>query len=157
MISKTFSRKVAVVVVAAAAGLLTLPALSQQSQNSQKPPTQNHDSMPGMDMSGMQHGSNQNSDAAKAANDSMSDHDMDIGAHMFMTDLRPANTADEKRAAEVLAVLRPAIEKYKDHRVALAEGFQIFLPNVPQPHYHFTNYAYAFVLPQLEMEKAFVR
>jgi hypothetical protein len=146
MTSKTFSTRVAVIVVAAAVGLLTLPALSQQSQDSQQSPArnQNHDGMPGMDMSGMQHGSEQNPDAAKAANDAMSDHDMDMGAHMFMTDLRPANAADQKRAAEVLAVLRPAIEKYKDYRVALAEGFQIFLPNVPQPHYHFTNYAYAF-------------
>ena len=144
MTSKTSNAKVKAALVAAAIGLLTLPAFSQQSQNSQQSPAQNHDSMAGMDMSGMQHGSNQNSDAAKAANDAMSGHDMDMGAHMFMTDLRPANAADEKRAAEVLAALRPAIEKYKDYRVALAEGFQIFLPNVPQPHYHFTNYAYAF-------------
>jgi hypothetical protein len=146
MTSKTFSTRVAVIVVAAAMGLLTLPALSQQSQDSRQSAArnQNRDGMPGMDMSGMQHGSDQNPDAAKAANDAMSDHDMDMGAHMFMTDLRPANAADQKRATEVLAVLRPAIEKYKDYRVALAEGFQIFLPDVPQPHYHFTNYAYAF-------------
>src|ERR1700751_4989272 len=146
MTSKTLSVRVAVIVVGAAVGLFTLPAFSQQSQNSQQPPArnQNHDSMPGMDMSGMQHGSNQNSDAAKAANDAMSDHDMDMGAHMFMTDLRPANAADEKRAAEILAQLRPAIEKYRDYKVALAEGFQIFFPNVPQEHYHFTNYRYGF-------------
>ena len=51
MTSKTFSARVAVIVVAAAVGLLTLPALSQQSQNSQQPPArnQNHDSMPGME------------------------------------------------------------------------------------------------------------
>ena len=63
---------------------------------------------------------------------------------MFMTDLRPANAADQKRAAEILAELRPAIEKYRDYKVALAEGFQIFFPNVPQEHYHFTNYRYGF-------------
>ena len=85
-----------------------------------------------------------NSDVARAANDAMSDHDMDMGAHMFMTDLRPANAADEKRADEVLAILRPAIAKYKDYHLALAEGFQIFLPNVPQKIYHFTNYGAAF-------------
>ncbi|MFY9802627.1 MAG: hypothetical protein WA211_04545 [Candidatus Acidiferrales bacterium] len=143
MTSKTLGTKFAVVLVATAACLFTLPARSQQSQNSQQPPAQSHDSMPGMDMSGMQHDPDKNPDAAKAANDDMSDHDMDMGAHMFMTDLRPANPADEKRAAEVLAQLRPAIEKYKDYRVALADGFKIFLPNVPQKHYHFTNYAYA--------------
>jgi hypothetical protein len=57
--------------------------------------------------------------------------------------LRPANAADEKRAAEIVVELRPAIEKYKDYRVALADGFKIFLPNVPQKIYHFTNNAYA--------------
>ncbi len=93
-----------------------------------------------------QHDSDKNPDAAKAANDAMSDHDMDesMSAHMYMTTLRPANPADEKRAEEILAQLRPAIEKYKDYRVALADGFKIFGPNVPQPQYHFTNYAYAF-------------
>jgi hypothetical protein len=59
---------------------------------------------------------------------------------MHMTDLRPANEADEKRAAEILAQLRPAIEKYKDYHVALADNYRIFGPNVPQPVYHFTNY-----------------
>jgi hypothetical protein len=39
---------------------------------------------------------------------------------------------------------RTALEKYRDYKVALAEGFQIFLPNVPQPMYHFTNYQFAF-------------
>jgi hypothetical protein len=120
--------------------LLALPALAQQSQ---QPAAQNHDGMAGMDMGGAQHGSDNSPDAAKAANDGMSDHDMDMGAHMFMTDLRPANAADEKRATEIVAELRPAIEKYKDYRVALADGFRIFLPNVPQKIYHFTNSAYA--------------
>ena len=84
-------------------------------------------------------------DAAKAANDAMSDHDMDMGAHMFMTDLRPANAADEKRADEIARRLCvPRSQKYKDYRVALADGFQIFLPNVPQKIYHFTNYGAAF-------------
>ena len=103
------------------------------------------------EMSGMDMGDGQKqatSPEARAANDAMSghmsDHDMDMGAHMYMTDLRPANPADQKRAAEILAELRPAIEKYRDYKVALAEGFQIFLPNVPQEHYHFTSYRYAF-------------
>ncbi|MFZ0883706.1 MAG: hypothetical protein WAN14_09935 [Candidatus Acidiferrales bacterium] len=128
------------VALLAAVGLLALPALAQQTQ---LPPAQNHDSMAGMDMSGAQHRADNNSDVAKAANDAMSDHDMEMGAHMFMTDLRMANAADEKRAADVLAILRPAIAKYKDYHVALAEGFQIFLPNVPQKIYHFTNYGAA--------------
>jgi len=33
--------------------------------------------------------------------------------------------------------------KYADYRTALNDGFKIFLPNVPQKQYHFTNYKYA--------------
>ena len=29
---------------------------------------------------------------------------------------------------------------YQDYRKALADGYRIFLPNIPQPQYHFTNY-----------------
>jgi hypothetical protein len=139
------SKKFAVFLVAAGTSLLApsfAPALlAQQSPTSQSSPARAHDSMPGMDMG--QHDSDKNPDATKAANDAMSDHDMDMSAHMYMTALRPANSGDEKRAEEILAQLRPAIEKYKDYRVALADGFQIFMPNIPQSHYHFTNYAYA--------------
>ena len=87
----------------------SLPA--QQSQNPPSAPAQAHDSMAGMDMG--QHDSDKNPDATKAANDAMSDHDMDMSmsAHMYMTALRPANPADEKRAEEILAQLRPAIEE----------------------------------------------
>ncbi|MFZ3215931.1 MAG: hypothetical protein WA192_07720 [Candidatus Acidiferrales bacterium] len=140
------NRKFAIIPLAVAALSLAPSLLAQQSQNPSSSPAPAADSMPGMDMGNAQRGADNNSDAAKAANDAMSDHDMDadMSAHMFMTSLRPANPADEKRAAEIVAQLRPAIEKYKDYRVALADGFQIFMPNVPQRHYHFTNYAYAF-------------
>jgi hypothetical protein len=144
IIAKIMDKKSAMILLAAAVsfGVASLPA--QQAQNSPSSPAPAHDSMPGMDMS--QHDSDKNPDAAKAAHDAMSDHDMDesMSAHMYMTTLRPANPGDEKRAEEILAQLRPAIEKYKDYRVALADGFKIFGPNVPQPQYHFTNYAYAF-------------
>ena len=99
-----------------------------------------HDGMAGMDMGG---GSNAatGGDAAKAANDDMDGHDMEMGAHMYMTELRPANASDEKRADEIVAELKPAIAKYKDYKVALDNGYKIFLPNIKQPIYHFTNYA----------------
>jgi hypothetical protein len=112
--------------VAAAAFILLLAqtphACACQSQGSQpaqqqQPPQQQRDgSMPGMDM----------------------------GAHMFMTALRPENPADDQRAAQIVVTLREAIAKYKDYKVALADGFQIFHAEVPQDHYHFTNYRYAF-------------
>ncbi len=131
----------AIALMSAAAIFTIFPVSAQTAQN----PSANPNSMPGMDMSDMQ-GMQQNSDAAKAATSEMSDEDMKgMGAHMHMTDLRPANAADQKRADEIVAELRPAIEKYKDYRVALADNFRIFGPNVPQPIYHFTNYRNAAV------------
>ena len=150
MTLKITHNKWALILLAAAATaapfLLTAPGRAQQSQNSKQPVAPSQDAMPGMDMGSAQRDqkSEKNSDGAVAANQAMSGHDMDMGAHMFMTELRPANAADEKRAAEIVAVLRPAIEKYQDYRVALADGFQIFRPDLPQEHYHFTNYTYAF-------------
>ena len=138
MLNKT---TIKTVIIAGALLIATAAGAQEQSQKNRE-----QGGMSGMDMGG----GAQKQDAspeARAANDamsgSMSDHDMDMGAHMFMTDLHPANAADQKRAAEILTQLRPAIEKYRDYKVALAEGFQIFLPNVPQEHYHFTNYRYA--------------
>jgi hypothetical protein len=139
--------KLAAILLATALATLAAPLSAQQSQTPPPtPPAQSQDSMPGMDMGQSQGTPDQNAEAAKSANDAMSSPDMDddMSAHMHMTALRPPNPADQQRAAEILAVLRPAIEKYKDYRVALADGFRIFGPNVPQPMYHFTNYAYAF-------------
>jgi hypothetical protein len=48
------------------------------------------------------------------------DMHMEMNGHMFMTTPRPPNPADQQRAGEILAALRPAIEKYKDYHVALA-------------------------------------
>jgi hypothetical protein len=125
--------------LATAALFLVLPLHAAAFQNS---PEQSQGGMPGMDMGKPGTGQGANAEAAKGADMAMSGHDMDMGPHMFMTDLRPENAGDEKRAAEIVAELRPAIEKYKDYKVALADGFKIFLPDVPQPHYHFTNYDY---------------
>jgi hypothetical protein len=65
--------------------------------------------------------------------------------HMHMTSPRPQTTADVQRASEIVKELRAGIEKYKDYHVALEEGYKIFLPNVPQPEYHFTNYGHGFL------------
>jgi hypothetical protein len=71
-------------------------------------------------------------------------HTMDM-AHMRMTSLRAASTNDRERADKILATLREVIEPYKDYRVALADGYQIFLPQMPQSEYHFNNYWNGFV------------
>ena len=111
-------------------------------------------SMPGMDMSGTsQHDMSSmkdmptnadKEDSAAGANamHSMEGH-MDMGPHMKMTALRQPKPGDAARAKKIAEEARQASEKYKDYKVALADGFKIFLPNVPQKMYHFTNYTYA--------------
>jgi hypothetical protein len=71
-------------------------------------------------------------------NESMAGH-METSAHMMLTPSRPATSADSARAAAVAADLRRAIEKYKDVRVAQADGYEMFAPKLPQQVYHFTS------------------
>ncbi len=62
--------------------------------------------------------------------------------HMYMTALRPLKTGDQQKADAIVATAKAAMAPYQDYRKALADGYQIFLPNVPQAQYHFTRYAY---------------
>jgi hypothetical protein len=143
------SRKVFAVpaLLVALALALAVAALAPRAraQNSPKPssaPPSQSAAMPGMDMSDMQRDADQNPEAARAANDAMDMPGMEMAAnpHMFMTDLAPKQPGDDRRAAEIVEILRGSIAKYRDYKLALADGYQIFLPNVPQPIYHFTNY-----------------
>jgi len=68
----------------------------------------------------------------------MSEHN----AHMKMTALRKPSFEDEKRATQIVETLKQSLKKYQDYHVALNDGYKIFLPNVPLPEYHFTNYLY---------------
>jgi hypothetical protein len=65
-----------------------------------------------------------------------------MAGHMVMTAIRPAGTEDATKAQEVVERAKVAMEPYKDYRKALADGYEIFLPKVPQPQYHFTKYEY---------------
>jgi hypothetical protein len=67
----------------------------------------------------------------------------DMPGHMFMTTLRPLQPGDQKRADSIVMAARAAMAPYVDYRKALADGYKIFLPDVPQPQYHFTNYEFA--------------
>ena len=60
-------------------------------------------------------------------------------SHMAMTTLAPVRAGDSARAAAIADAVARAIGKYRDYHVALAEGFTIFLPAVPQKIYHFTS------------------
>jgi hypothetical protein len=90
------------------------------------------------DMGGM------NNDGTAHAMRSMQDRQMNMGPHMKMTTLRDLKPGDEEKAQVIAAAARRAAEKYTDYKLALADGFKIFLPNLPQKQYHFTNYRYAF-------------
>ena len=68
---------------------------------------------------------------------------MDMGPHMKMTELRQPQAGDAARAQQVVDAARKVAEKYQDYHVALSAGFRIFLPNVPQSMYHFTNIDWA--------------
>jgi len=137
-------------------------AWGQQSTPQQSTPQQQSaQGMPGMDMSG--HGmsnmqmhrkdtpmagakeedkEDKDSDASAHAMHSMEGH-MDMGPHMKITALRPARPNDAARAQQVAESARKASEKYTDYHAALADGYKIFHPELPQKMYHFTNYGYA--------------
>jgi hypothetical protein len=132
--------------VCAALAVVALASAAARAQDSANKPSSASDAsqsnMPGMDMSDMQHESDQNPEAAKAANDAMDMSDMDMASnpHMFMTELQPKQAGDDRRAEEIVEILGKSIAKYKDYKVALADNYKIFFPNVKQPIYHFTNY-----------------
>jgi hypothetical protein len=65
--------------------------------------------------------------------------------HMYVTALRPMQPGDEERARLVVAEVKAAIEKYKDYKKAIADGYIQGNPEVKQFQYHFTNDAYATV------------
>jgi hypothetical protein len=128
-----------------------------QSQSSQATPAHHHDmsdmgqmgnmaNMPGMNASSADHqGMNPQAQAeAQAMRAMQPGHIMDM-THMRMTGLRPATPKDLQRADQIVATLKDVLEPYKDYRVALANGYQIFLPQMPQHEYHFNNYWNGFV------------
>jgi hypothetical protein len=95
---------------------------------------QDHSSMPGM----------QPGTQTEGGSNAMSTRHLEMGGHMRMTDLRPLKPGDQQRADNVLAGARRVAAEYKDYTTAEADGYRIFLPNVPQKIYHFTNYWYGF-------------
>jgi hypothetical protein len=113
------------------------------SQSSSSGSTSGSQEMAGMDHSHM----NMADDEKASEKDAVSDmtHMHGDSAHMHMTAMRPQNPADVQRANEIVAQLRAGIEKYRDYHVALNDGYHIFLPNVPQPEYHFTSYSNGFM------------
>ncbi|HKW41677.1 MAG TPA: hypothetical protein VJN39_10545 [Gemmatimonadales bacterium] len=80
--------------------------------------------------------------AHEAAHEAMSEV-MATDPHMTLTPLRPPSAADATRAAELVRQMRRALDRYRDVRVAEADGFRQFLPGVKQSTYHFTKRRWA--------------
>jgi hypothetical protein len=93
--------------------------------------------MPGMDASGTPHGCDDLSSMG-----GMSVMGESMGAmtnHMCITPLRARQPGDEEKVKALVGQVKAAIEKYKDYKKALADGYVIANPKVVQPQYHFTN------------------
>jgi hypothetical protein len=63
--------------------------------------------------------------------------------HMCVTPLRPTRPGDEEKAHAVIAQVKAAMEKYKDYKKAIADGYAQANPTVDQPQFHFTSEANA--------------
>jgi hypothetical protein len=107
------------------ATLLTVPLGDAWPQGHQQ------GSMPGMDM-------RDNGDMS-----GMGPSMAGMAGHMYMTPLRPKQSGDEEKAKAVVAALKATMERYKDYRKALLDGYVILNPKLKQPQYHFTNDANA--------------
>jgi hypothetical protein len=85
--------------------------------------------------------------AAAAAEHAMSGMSMPTvveDLHMKLTPERRAAPGDSGRAAALVTRVRGTLAKYRDVRVAEADGFHLFLPGLKhQPVYHYTNRLYA--------------
>jgi hypothetical protein len=78
------------------------------------------------------------------ADNAMSEGDMGhMAGHMRFTSLRPIQPGDRQKADAVVSAARRAMEPYRDYHKALADGYRIFLPDVPQAVYHFPRRDYA--------------
>src|SRR5579863_933319 len=117
---------------------VTANAQNQPSSGSSQPTGQ--ESMPGMDMSGhhMSHmkdmpmgDKDADGDAGAHVMHAMEGH-MDMGPHMKMTALRKPQPGGAERAQKVSDEAKKVAEYYTDYQKALADGFKIFHPELPQ-------------------------
>ena len=96
-------------------------------------PAQAGESAQGEDASMDQH------DHADGAVDMMTPHQKHLGPHMRWTGLRTANADDARRADHIVQALRQVLDKYKDYRVAIDDGYVPMHPDRKPRHYHFAN------------------
>ena len=92
------------------ASLVAGPVHARQQQDSSK------GNMAGMDMSG----------DMKDMGPSMAA----MAGHMYITPLRPKQPGDEEKVRALVAQIQASIERYRDYRKALEDGYVIGNPNV---------------------------
>jgi uncharacterized protein involved in copper resistance len=144
---------VSLVLAGAATNLIARQSAQQSRQQKPNDDSGQNQTMPSMDMDhdmpGMKMGQGadeKDQQTEHGAMDAMSHmHHHQMGPHMYMTKLRSATPQDWAKADEIAGELRESIGKYKDYHAALADGFRIFMPNLPQAEYHFTNYYNGFL------------
>jgi len=124
---------VAVLLFSAGLAQSSKPASDAPNTDMSSPDMGDMHDMPGMTNEGSAH-----------AMHSMEGHHLDMGPHMKMTSLRTAQPGDQEKADQIVLAARKCANKYQDYKVALADGYKIFLPDLPQKQYHFTNYFYGF-------------
>jgi hypothetical protein len=61
--------------------------------------------------------------------------------HVAMTPVRPKQPGDDDKARAVVAQAKATMERYKDYRKALLDGYVVANPTLKQPQYHFMNKA----------------
>lgn len=81
----------------------------------------------------------QSGDATAAGVNEAMSGSLVVSPYMRLTPARKPTVADSARAAKVASELRTAISKYRDVRVAEADGYTMFAPKLPQQVYHFTS------------------
>jgi hypothetical protein len=63
-----------------------------------------------------------------------------MAKHMAYSSSRPLTSGDSVRATQIVSEMRQAVAKYQDVKVAEADGYEMFAPQIKnQPQYHFTK------------------
>jgi hypothetical protein len=101
-----------------------------------------HD-MGAMDMGSMDMSSDNPASMDMMMSSEHMENDPAMAAHMGYTTLRPKSPGDQARADAMVETLRTALAKYKDYRVAEADGYKPWHPEIKTPIVHFTKMWYA--------------
>lgn len=116
--------------------LLISDSLSSAESNRGEPPALDHHSH---DAQKEHDESSVHERHSQEAVTSMAETRVHMGPHFRWTTRQAPNPADQERAAEIVAALRKSLDSYRDYRKAIKDGYEPFLPNVQQAHYHFTS------------------